>query len=104
MSNNEEHKIDIKTMWEEIRDKKPVRQGVFLGEEEEKFYVAKSEKEIYELSALVYYVWLICDGEHSVEELAQRMSKEVDVAYEEVLEPLIIALNSLSNVELVKYM
>ncbi|OYT40992.1 MAG: PqqD family protein [Desulfurococcales archaeon ex4484_58] len=100
-SANEE--LDIVKLWEDLKDKKPIRKGVFIGEQDEKFYVAKSEEEIYELSALVYYVWLISDGEHTVEDLANRMSKEIQVELNEVKEPLIIALNSLYDVQLIDY-
>ena len=95
---------NIKELWDNLREKKPVRQGLFLGEENEKFYVAKNENEVYELSALVYYVWLISDGEHTVEELVERMSKDIQVDKSEVVEPLVLALNSLSKVALIKYM
>lgn len=89
--------------YNDIKDKKPMRQGVFVGEEDEKFYVAKSEEEVYELSALAYYVWLICDGESTVEKLAERMSHEINVDINEVIEPLTTALNSLHEVGLIKF-
>ena len=100
---NEEKREDTTRLWVELKDKKPMRQGLFLGEENDKFYVAKSENEIYELSALVYYVWLISDGEHTVEELVDRMSHDIQVERDEVIEPLVLALNSLSKVDLIKY-
>jgi hypothetical protein len=94
---------NTKQLWEELREKKPSRQGLFLGEENDKFYVAKSESEVYELSALVYYVWLISDGEHTVEQLVDRMSNDIQVNKNEVVEPLLLALKSLSEVGLVRY-
>ena len=99
----EDTKPNIEELWNRLREKKPVRQGVFLGEENEKFYVAKSENEVYELSALVYYVWLISDGEHTVDELVDRVSKDIQVEPKEVIEPLVLALESLSKVELITY-
>ncbi len=81
----------------------PVRQGQFLGEEGESFYIAKSEEEVYELSPLAYYVWLLCDGEHNVEEIANRMSSDLKMSVEEIVDPLIMALDGLSNVELVSF-
>ncbi|RLG81576.1 MAG: PqqD family protein [Thermoprotei archaeon] len=98
-----EEDTGIDALWEEIKDRKPIRQGTLLGGEEDKYYVAKSEEEVYELSALAYYIWLICDGEHTVGELADRMSREIEVEKNEVIEPLILALNSLARVELVRY-
>ncbi len=95
--------IKVKELFQEIKTLKPSRQGVFLGEENEKFYVAKTEEEVYELSALAYYVWLLCDGEHTVEEMASKMSQDVQVSEEEVIEPLVIALDSLSHAGLIKF-
>ncbi len=95
--------IKVKELFQEIKSLKPSRQGVFLGEEDEKFYVAKTEEEVYELSALAYYVWLLCDGEHTVEEMVTKMSQDVQVSEEEVIEPLVIALDSLSHAGLIKF-
>ncbi|WP_448579383.1 PqqD family protein [Thermosphaera sp.] len=89
--------------FQEIKLWKPSRQGEFLGEEDEKFYVALSQEEVYELSPLAYYVWLLCDGERTVEQIADHISKEVQVEVSEVIEPLVVALDQLSNVNLVKY-
>jgi len=48
-------------------------------------------------------VWLLCDGEKTVEQVADHISKEVQVEISEVIEPLVIALDQLINVNLVKY-
>ncbi len=107
MSDNNEgriakNKTDYNKLFEEMRGLKPKRQGVYLGEESEKFYVALSEDKVYELSALAYYVWLLCDGDHTVNDIANRMSNDVKLELSEIVEPLIMALNSLSEAGLVK--
>ncbi len=89
--------------YNDLRNDKPIREGIYLGSEDEKFYVAKSEEEIYELSALAYYVWLLCDGEHTVEEIAEKMMKDVQVEFNEVVEPLIRSLESLEEVGLITF-
>ncbi len=94
---------EFKKMYDDLKGFKPMRKGSFLGAEEEKFYVAKTEEEVYELSALAYYVWLLCDGEHSVEEIAGRISKEVELEKEDIIEALMLALDGLSNVGLVEF-
>ncbi|MET1160315.1 MAG: PqqD family protein [Thermoprotei archaeon] len=98
-----EEKPDFNKLWEDLRHRKPIRNGIPLGGEEDKYYVAKSEEEIYELSALAYYIWLLCDGEHTVDEIADRMSMDIDIDKNDVIEPLVIALNSLAEVNLVNY-
>jgi aminopeptidase-like protein len=96
------NKIDYKKLFEDMKELKPKRLGVYLGEESEKFYVALSEDKVYELSALAYYVWLLCDGEHTVNDIANRMSNDVKLELSEIVEPLVMALNSLSEAGLVK--
>ncbi|AFK51244.1 hypothetical protein TCELL_0820 [Thermogladius calderae 1633] len=102
---SEEHTADTgaKSRYEEIRALKPLRQGTFLGEEGEKFYVAKSEEEVYELSPLAYYIWLLCDGEHTVEDVANTISSEVNMPLEDIVEPLVEVLESLHGAQLVVY-
>ncbi len=93
--------VDAKEAYENMKNLKPMRNGEYLGEDKEKFYVALSPTTIYELSPLAYYVWLLCDGEHSVKEIAERMSKDLNLPLDEVVEPLVLALNGLNNVNLV---
>ncbi len=87
--------------YEGLKEAKPKRNGVFLAEENEKFYVALSEEKVFELSALAYYVWLLCDGEHTVKEIAEKISKDVKVDIGEVIEPLVLSLKSLQGAGLV---
>ncbi|ADV64701.1 PqqD family protein [Desulfurococcus mucosus] len=94
---------ELLARFNELKGVKPVRQGEFLGEEKEKFYVALSEEEVYELSALAYYVWVMCDGEHTVGELAEAISKEAQVDFNDVVEPLVVALDQLHEAGLVNY-
>lgn len=89
--------------YDDLKGFKPLRKGAFLGVEDEKFYVAKTEDEVYELSALAYYVWLLCDGEHSIDEIADRISREVELEKDEILEALMLALDGLSNVGLIEF-
>ncbi|MEM1702020.1 MAG: PqqD family protein [Desulfurococcaceae archaeon] len=89
--------------YNEIKSLKPTRQGEFIGAEEDKFYIALSEEDVYELSPLAYYVWAMCDGEHSVKEIAETIVKEAIVEYHEVVEPLVIVLDQLEKVGLIKY-
>lgn len=97
----EEEGVRAKKAFEQLKNTKPSRNGNYLGEKEGKFFVALSAEEVYELSPLAYYVWLLCDGEHTVAEIADRMSKDLSLSIDEVIEPLVLALNGLSNVNLV---
>jgi len=89
--------------WIETKDKIPLRKGSFIGEEDEKFYILSENDELYELSPLVYYIWLISDGEHTVEQLVDRMSEDIGVSREDLVEPFLIALESLIKAGLIVY-
>ncbi|HLZ62476.1 MAG TPA: PqqD family protein [Ktedonosporobacter sp.] len=41
--------------------------------------------ETYELDEVGLRIWELCDGSHTVEEIAEILTKEYDVAYEKVL-------------------
>lgn len=86
-----------------MRDVKPTRKGEFIGAERDKFYVALSEEEVYELSPLAYYIWSLCDGDHTVRDIAQDISNNANVPYHEVIEPLLIVLEQMQKVGLVGY-
>jgi len=87
----------------EVRSTKPTRRGNFLGVEEDKFYVAVSEEEVYELSPLAYYIWALCDGEHTVEDMAHNISENANVEYYKVIEPLLVVLDEMRKVGLIEY-
>ena len=86
-----------------IRDSKPTRKGEFLGVERDKFFVAISDEEVYELSPLAYYIWALCDGEHTVKDIAVDISNNANVPYHEVIEPLLIVLDQMVKAGLVGY-
>lgn len=93
--------VDVLERYMRVKDLKPVRNGEFIGIEREKFYIQLSEEEIYELSPLAYYIWSLCDGEHSVENIAQDISTNAEIAFHEVVEPLVIVLEELKKAGLV---
>ncbi|MEM4718110.1 MAG: PqqD family peptide modification chaperone [Desulfurococcaceae archaeon] len=86
-----------------MRSLKPVRNGEFLGVEQDRFYVAISEEEIYELTPLAYYIWALSDGEHTVEDMANDISENAEIDYYQVVEPLLIVLDEMKKVKLVSY-
>jgi len=104
VSGEQEPEIDTEALWLEIKGKKPLKQGRFIGEEGDKFYIALSEEEVYELSPVVYYIWLMCDGEHTVEEILDKLSEDVEISREELVKPLTLVFDSLYKANLVKYM
>ncbi len=97
---HEEHE-DALAKFEEVKYVRPSRNGEFVGQEGDNFYVALSEEEVYALSPLAYYIWSMCDGEHNVEDLAGKMSQDLNVNIDEAKEVLAIALTRMSEVDLI---
>ncbi len=93
--------------FEEIKDKKPRRQGMSLGMEGENFIVALDENHAYTLSAGAYYIWMQCTGEKTVEEIIEGLSKELSadpktaMSVEELQSPVTLILNELMKAGLV---
>jgi ribosome biogenesis protein Nip4 len=106
-SEGHEHKYELSKETQEkydaIKDLKPMHKGDFIGVEQDKFYVSLSEEEVYELSPLAYYVWAMCDGEHTVEDMANDISQNANIEFNRVVEPLIIVLDEMKKVGLVEY-
>lgn len=94
---------DILGRYINVKESKPVRQGEFIGVEENKFYVELGEETIYELSPLAYYIWALCDGDHTIEQIAQDISVNASVELSEVIEPLVIVLDEMKKAGLVEY-
>lgn len=98
-------KLDVEVVdkFIEMRSTKPVRNGEFLGVEQDKFYIAISEEEVYELTPLAYYIWALSDGEHTVEDMANDISENAEIDYSQVIEPLLIVLDEMKKAKLVSY-
>jgi len=94
---------EVLERYDVIKDVVPERRGDFIGLEGDKFYVALSEEEVYELSPLAYYVWALCSGDLTVEEIARQISESADVDINMVIEPLLIVLEELKKAGLVVY-
>ncbi|MCY0868320.1 MAG: PqqD family protein [Desulfurococcus sp.] len=99
---SENNSNEINATYNALKDSKPMRNGELIGEEDERFYVALGE-EVYELSPLAYYVWAMCDGEHTVGELAESISVNVGVELKEVIAPLVATLSQLHDAGLINY-
>jgi len=63
--------------YDEIRSKKPLRHGSSVSMEGENFIVALDENKVFSLTPGAYYVWIKCNGEKTVEELVNDISKEL---------------------------
>ena len=64
-------------VFEKIKSRKPLRQGSSVSMEGENYIVALDKDKVFSLTPGAYYVWVKCNGEKTVEELVNDISKEL---------------------------
>ncbi|MEM2021985.1 MAG: PqqD family protein [Zestosphaera sp.] len=94
--------------YEEIKNKKPLKQGMELGVENDNYLVGISEDRIYSLSLSAFYVWQLCDGSKSVEDLIGRVIEDLKTSSQELKESelkdiLTLILGQLQEAELIRF-
>ncbi len=97
--------------YDRIREFKPFREGNDLGFDGQNYLVALNENNVYALAVGAYYVWNLCKGERTVEELVKDITTELSnvsenkegINEEELKEPIAIILEQLAKVGLISY-
>ncbi len=90
-------------MSQEILDKKFTRKGSFVGQaSENEYYVALSEDKVFALTAGAFYIWSQCDGNKTVKEIIENLSKEANIEYQELEKPVLDLVNEFINLGLVE--
>lgn len=94
--------------YEEIKNKHPLKQGVELGVEGDNYIIGLSEEKVYSLSLSAFYVWQLCDGSKSVNDLVGHVLEDLksspqDISEEELKEILVLILGQLHEAELIKF-
>ncbi len=90
-------------MGQEILDKKFTRKGSFVGQaSENEYYVALSEDKVFALTAGAFYIWSQCDGNRTVKEIIENLSKEANIEYQELEKPVLDLVNEFINLGLVE--
>ncbi len=90
-------------MSQEILDKKLTRKGSFVGQaSENEYYVALSEDKVFALTAGAFYIWSQCDGNKTVKEIIENLSKEANIEYQELEKPVLDLVNEFINLGLVE--
>jgi hypothetical protein len=98
---------DKKLSYEEIKELKPKRLGSSVSMDGDNFVVAIDEQKAYSLTPGAYYVWVKCDGEKTVEELINNISKELSenpetaMTPDELKEPVTEILHQLADAGLI---
>lgn len=99
------------TTYDRIKEFKPVKEGNDLGFNGQNYLVALNENDVYALAVGAYYVWNLCKGEKTVEELVKDITAELSSASEnkesineeELKEPVAIILEQLAKAGLISY-
>lgn len=94
--------------YENIKNKKPLKQGVELGIEGDNYLVGISEEKIYSLSLSAFYVWQLCDGSRNVEQLVKHVMEDLkespqEMSENEIRDILTLILEQLHAAELIKF-
>jgi hypothetical protein len=84
-------------------DMKPLRQGEHVGMEGENYIIAISEEEAYALNPAAYYIWTLCDGARTVDEIISKVANDLKLDVSEVESPVKAILEALSQAKLVVF-
>jgi len=87
---------------ENIGEEKFVRNGTAVGKGEEGYIVSLDEEHAYSLNPAAFYVWLLCDGELTVNEIIDKIAKSTGLERSELEEPVKLIINELVKVSLLK--
>lgn len=89
--------------YDEIKDKKPRREGEFIdkSENEDKYIIKLSEEKIYEVAGIAYFIWAMCDGEKTVGDIIHEISVEGQVEEDQIKGPIVEVLQQLQEAALI---
>ncbi|ACP34348.1 conserved hypothetical protein [Sulfolobus islandicus Y.G.57.14] len=91
--------------FEDVKDKKPKKIGELIdrSEENENYIVKVAEDKVYELAPIAYYIWTMCDGNRSVDEIVNELSKEANLDISQVRDPVVMVLDELEKASLIAF-
>lgn len=90
--------------YDEVKAMKPNKIGEFVDTTEDgsNYIVKLSDEKVYELAPIAYYIWDMCDGQKTVEDIVSQVSKEASLPIEQVKDPVVAILDELMKADLVK--
>lgn len=95
--------LESSMSYEDIKDRKPRREGEYMDKSEdgEKYIIKLSEDKIYEVAAVAYYIWAMCDGDRTVDQIIQEISKEAQIEEDQIRGPIVAVLEQLQEASLI---
>ncbi|QKR00493.1 PqqD family protein [Metallosphaera tengchongensis] len=95
--------VHVSLNFDDIKDKKPRREGEYIekSEDGEKFIIKLAEDRVYEVAAVAYYIWAMCDGDKTVNDIIQEISKEAQIEEDQIRAPIVAVLEQLQEAALI---
>ena len=89
--------------YEEIKGAKPQKRGkvVDVLDDQDSYVIQLDENKIFQVASIAYYVWEMCDGTRTVQDIVGEISKEANLSEAEVSGPITQILEELSKAELI---
>ncbi|MCQ4449330.1 MAG: PqqD family protein [Sulfolobales archaeon] len=89
--------------YEEIKDAKPQKRGkvVDVLEDQDSYVIQLDENKIFQVASIAYYVWEMCDGTKTVQDIVGEISRAANLSEAEVSGPVTQILEELSKAELI---
>lgn len=86
----------------ELLEKKPLRKGTPLGKSEEGYVISLDEEHAYTLNPAAFYVWLLCDGKLTVNDIIDKIAESTGLVRGELEEPISYIVSELLKVNLLE--
>ncbi len=107
--NDTSGQADYVAVYDSIAAKRPLRQGTEVGLSGEEYIVSLGEEKVFALAPAAYYIWSLCDGVRSVNDILEKVKADLKESGEEGLEDLelkrilAMVLTELDNVGLISW-
>jgi hypothetical protein len=88
-------------MEKDLSNSKPMRNGELINQEGENYYIKISDDKVYEVAPVAYYIWYMCDGNSTVDQIIERISKEANLSIEQLHDPVYTIIRELLKAELI---
>lgn len=89
--------------FEELKSRYPVKLGEGGMESPDTYVVVLDQDKAYRMTAATFYVWYLCDGSKSCEEILDAISKETKIEPSELEKPLAEIFTALSEAGLIRF-
>jgi hypothetical protein len=100
---------DYLAVYSSLAEKRPLKQGSELGISGDEYLVSLDESRVFALAPAAYYIWNLCDGVRSVNDILKKIEDDLRESGEQPLEEselkqiIAMVLTELNNVGLITW-